>query len=78
VLVDFQGGKNIEEGATELLLVGADGKLSVRNSRVDSDPRSPVGQERLRHYNEWRHRVEDLRAGRSGGINPIPGGKTPN
>src|SRR5262249_41207864 len=75
VLVDFQGGKTIEEGATELLLVGADGKLSVRNSHVDCDPSSPTGRVRLEHYNEWRKRVMDLRDGSGGGGNPLPGGK---
>jgi hypothetical protein len=80
VLVDFRGPKKIDDGATELLVLEADGKLSTRNSRVDSDPRSEIGQERLRHYNHWRERIEELRRGRTsggGGKTTFPGGKGP-
>jgi len=79
MLVDFQGPKKAEDGATELLILEPDGKLTVRNSRVDSDPQSEIGKERLRHYNQWRQRVEKLRHGRTGGggTSPFPGGKGP-
>ena len=79
MLVDFQGPKKAEDGATELLVLEPNGKLTVRNSRVDSDPQSEVGKERLRHYNQWRRRVEELRRGSKGGggTSPFPGGKGP-
>jgi hypothetical protein len=60
VLVDFRGGK-IDEGNIEVLVLTADGHLMVRHSYEDSDPESPVGQERVNRYEAWHARLESYR-----------------
>lgn len=71
VLVDFDGGKktvNIggttairDESASNLLILRADGKLIVRNNRVDSDPDSPQTAARLQRIEEWKAKVGQYR-----------------
>ncbi len=58
MLVDFTGGpkhafkigknKIADESAVEMLILTTDGKLIVRNSRIDSDASEPLGAERAR------------------------------
>lgn len=77
LLVDFEGGarKNIKVGtaiiphddaAYELLILGADGKLSLRSSRIDSDPGFVEGHERIERYGAWKKRIQELRTQASG------------
>jgi hypothetical protein len=72
LLVDFQGGRFInymitkknlinDRAGVEVLVLGADGRLSVRNSRVDGDEKSMIGQDRSQRYQYWRDRLEELR-----------------
>jgi len=77
LVVDFTGSAK-DEGPLEMLFLGPDGKLLVRNSRVDSDPESQEGRTRLDRWRTWRERFELLRrsqpTGTTGGVPPkLPG-----
>lgn len=74
-LVDFHGGKQTsrttatkDESAVDILVLTSDGKLTVRNSRHDSDPDTPEGKERLDRYNTWLRHIRELRGDGGGGI----------
>jgi hypothetical protein len=64
ILVDFEGGKRDktdklfkgEESNYEMLLIGADGKLFVRNSAVDSQDK-----DRIARYQHWKERIIQAR-----------------
>lgn len=64
LLVDFAPGKHgKEESASELLILTPEGKLIVRNSRIDTEADNPIGIERVQRFNSWRDRVRQLRDG---------------
>jgi hypothetical protein len=78
VVVDFDGGKLTgfqrrdggrefiqDTSAVELLVMMPDGKLVVRNSRIDSDPETPAGAERHDRFTFWRDRIAGLRSNRA-------------
>jgi hypothetical protein len=88
MLVDFAGGPKHsvkigkstirDESAVEMLILTTDGKLIVRNSRIDSDASEPVGAEREQQFKAWHAKIEDLRkaampVGKGGGAG-LPGG----
>jgi hypothetical protein len=91
MLVDFTGGpkhafkigkSNVkDESAVEMLILTTDGKLIVRNSRIDSDASEPVGAEREEQFRAWHAKIEDLRkaampTGKGGGA-AMPGFQLP-
>jgi hypothetical protein len=74
LVVDFRGGKHdyiverlrnntpcVDEAATELLILGADGKLAVRNSRFEADPQNPRQVERAARLEHLRERLQQLK-----------------
>lgn len=75
LVVDFDGGKKSyftkrdgakewipgEVSAVELLVLMPDGRLVLRNSRVDSDTDTPTGAERQSRFEFWRDRIAGLR-----------------
>lgn len=74
ILVDFTGGKHgagltLEDSAVEALILSADGKLSVLNSRIDSDPAHPAARGKDRHERVMnaRQRVDEVNSGVSAG-----------
>jgi hypothetical protein len=92
VLVDFRGGLSVsyrltalrsvyDDSAVQLLYLGPDGKLRVRNGAVDTNPHSPRGLERSQRYWAWRDRLIALkeqalgiaRKQRPPGVGPPPG-----
>jgi hypothetical protein len=87
LLVDFQGGKHLnyqvgnkklaDDSVYELLIMGPDDKLTVRNSRIDSNKANGIGAERERHYDHWRQRLADLKKGGGSSVPTFPGGKGP-
>jgi hypothetical protein len=71
VLVDFAGGKRTvmsdgkpvtEDTPVEMLVLNADGKLIVRNSRSDT-----ANGERLNRYNKWKTWTDEVRRGSQSG-----------
>jgi hypothetical protein len=69
LVIDFKGGEDAnwplpdkstisEKAAIELLVLSPDGKLLSFNSREDSDPLTPRGGEREKHYHEWKTFLE--------------------
>lgn len=69
LIVDFAGGKQgKDEIATEILVLTPDGKLIVRNSRIDTEGSTPQTRERIVRYNVWKDRIQTLRAS-----TPAPG-----
>ena len=87
VLVDFVGGKRYkgntplveEETAVEALIVSADGKLSVLNSRVDSDASLDPAKERHERVIRARDRIVEVSNQNAGVVDPKgpPGMKLP-
>jgi hypothetical protein len=76
LVVDFQGGQvGPEESATELLIIGPDGKLAVRNSRDDIDPENPQAVERESRLELLRERIQELKRPRAAPIGIGGGGK---
>ncbi len=77
LLVDFEGGRHEkykfgrsylkDDAAVEMLVLNPDGSLGVRSSRVDSDPKTDNGRQRVEHYNRWRNRVREVRNQSGGG-----------
>ena len=74
VLVDFVGGRRLRPGASnnfeedtavEALVLGADGKLRVLNSREAADPASPVAIEREHRVMSARQRATEVQRGSS-------------
>lgn len=70
LVVDFEGGKRAkpahpvqDESAVEVLVLTPEGKLMVRNSRIDSDTEYPDGNERITRYNAWVGRIRQLATG---------------
>ena len=74
MLVDFDGGKqehrfgtlpgypNVkDESAVDVLILSPNGKLIVRNSRIDGNPELPAGKERQDRVNRWHERVMDAK-----------------
>ncbi|MFO0866085.1 MAG: hypothetical protein U0744_15805 [Gemmataceae bacterium] len=74
MLVDFDGGKqehrfatlpgypNVkDESAVDVLILGPNGKLIVRNSRIDGNPDLPAGKERQDRVNQWHDRVQEAK-----------------
>jgi hypothetical protein len=74
LVVDFRGGKvayvveqwgknneQPDESASEVLMLGTDGKLAVRNSRVDADPENPREVERRARLEHLRDRLNELK-----------------
>jgi hypothetical protein len=68
VLVDFTGGKRYrntgvfeEDSALDALILSPEGKLVVRNSRVDSDVANPEARERHERVLHARQRVADTK-----------------
>lgn len=86
-LVDFDGGERDvhvgpakvsvkDDSASNLLILQADGKLIVRNSRVDADPNSPEYAARMQRIEEWKKKTEPFRqnSANPGGAGPgLPG-----
>jgi hypothetical protein len=77
ILVDFEGGRirqpNLsDESAVELLILNADGKLVVRNSRADSDPNEPESKDRKKRIEEWKAKVEPYRVDANPAMNANP------
>jgi hypothetical protein len=70
VVVDFTGGYKVEypfaktwltdTAAVELLLLGDDGKLFLRNGRSDGDKDAERGHQRWVRYTHWHQRLEEL------------------
>ncbi len=85
VLIDFEGGWKTQvkvgsttiprdEAAVEVLILSPDGKMTVRNSRRDSDaadPNNTVAVDRQERYERWLTRIRQLR---NGGGTAAPGG----
>lgn len=82
VLVDFDGGKKSaqfpgetrsvkDESASNLLILRPDGRLIVRNTRVDSDPDSQENAVRQNRVEEWKAKVRRFR------VAPNPGASAP-
>ncbi|MBI3408118.1 MAG: hypothetical protein HY040_07150 [Planctomycetes bacterium] len=64
LLVDFSGGrKDRDESAVEVLVLTPEGKLVVRNSRIDAEDDNPIGKDRKVRYDAWREHVSSLRSG---------------
>lgn len=71
LLVDLDGGRKVnvlvgkanltDESAAELLILTPEGKLILRNSRIDTEEDYPEGKERKARHDQWRERVEQLR-----------------
>lgn len=97
LVVDFDGGRktNFERrdrskefmedfSAVELLVLMPDGRLVLRNSRIDSDTEMPAGAERHDRFVFWRDRIASLRQNRAAagaGVEDgpmMPGGKGPD
>jgi hypothetical protein len=91
MLVDFEGGKyehrfatlpgypNVkDESAVDVLILAPNGKLIVRNSRVDGNPELPAGKERQDRVTHWHDRVQEAKnagAAATPGNGPgMPGG----
>lgn len=87
LIVDYTGGRRPwfvrrdgttdasvgeDTSAVEVLALTTDGRLVVRNSRIDSDSDTPEGLERRERYEQWRERLTNLRqgAGAPGGAQP--------
>lgn len=74
MLVDFEGGTRHgfrdrlgytylkDESAIDLLILTSDGKLIVRNTRVDSETDTPEGMDRIARYQAWRNRLTQINA----------------
>lgn len=85
MLIDFDGGKQkrkvdgassiiSDDSAIEILVLGADGKLIVRNSRADSDLENPEGRERIHRVSSYRDRLHQVHnQGQGGGGVKMPG-----
>src|SRR5436853_5307581 len=83
VLVDFDGGKRTfkatptggaalpDDAASNLLILTADGKLIVRNTRADSGTGNDA-KVRLERISDWKAKVDELRATPEGGPRPGP------
>jgi hypothetical protein len=65
ILVDFEGGKRTftsdgkdihEESTVEMLVLNADGKLTVHNSRADAEDRT-----RRQRYDVWKQEIKSLK-----------------
>jgi hypothetical protein len=68
LLVDFEGGKKPnakgmpeDNAAVEMLVLGSDGRLELRNSRVDSDIATASGKQRDDRHKAWRKRLKEAR-----------------
>ncbi|GEM_PF-7072778 len=83
LIVDFQGGKMTffekrdgakeyveDTSAVDVLALTLDGRLVVRNSRLDADPETPDGAERRDRFVQWRERLGDLRPAPAAGAGP--------
>jgi hypothetical protein len=89
LIVDYTGGRrtNVRVGkeyvdqdtsAIDMLALLPDGRLVMRNQRVDSDPEFAAGQERQQRFDQWRDRLKELRDGaRPMGLNMGLGGPPP-
>ncbi|QEL16897.1 hypothetical protein [Limnoglobus roseus] len=85
ICVDYDGGKQTrpfegrsleDEGAVEMLILNADGSLTVRNSGVDTAV--PERIERVKNWDEWIERVKaDTAAAGELGVQPMGGGFGP-
>jgi len=79
VLVDFFGGKRMsEDAAVDALVMSSDGKLTVLNSREQTDSANPGARERQERVKSARKRVEEVleqgnEAGGPGGPMGVPG-----
>jgi hypothetical protein len=82
LVVDYDGGPRLnvrigkesvssDASAVDMLVLTPEGDLIVRNSRRDTDPEAPEGEERNERYEQWRDRLAELRAG--GGRPALPG-----
>ena len=76
--LEGSGHSREDASAVEVLALTPDGRLVLRNSRLDADPdNSTAGAERRDRYDQWRERLNDLRApaGAPGGAVPpgVPG-----
>ncbi len=76
ILVDFIGGKRFngailqDEAAVEALILSPDGKLTVLNSRIDSDPAFEAAKDRHDRVTSVRRRVEDVLSRAAGVVDP--------
>ncbi len=85
IVVDFEGGKKLfffrrdgnreyvsggDESAFEVLALMPDGRLVVRNSRIDSDNETFAGAQRQQRFDFWNNRISSLRQL----ANPLGGG----
>ncbi len=86
LLVDFDGGKRSfkvgnstlnDDSAVEALVMTPEGRLIVRNSRLDSDPVVPEAKQRQDRLDAARQRVQQVRQGAAaapaGGGPAMPG-----
>lgn len=84
LLVDFEGGRrdNVrigkdsvrDESAIDVLIMTPEGKLTVRNSGYDADPKSRGGRVRKERLELWREHVHQAQAGGADrGNQPGPG-----
>ena len=85
LLVDFDGGwknnvkignvtVNKDESAVDALILTPEGKLIVRNSRIDTDPATTRGEERKERYESWFGRLREIFGQGAGGgaVMPAP------
>ncbi len=69
VLADFNGGKakipggkgQFDESASDLLILNADGRLIVRNTRADSEPDTAEFKLRQQRIEDWKAKVAPFR-----------------
>lgn len=84
VLIDFDGGKKTQtfpgdfrpttdSSASSLLILRADGKLIVRNTRDDSDPAAESYINRQKRVDDWKLKVGMFRAANPNATT-VPGG----
>src|SRR5262249_39076586 len=67
-----------DTSAVDLLALTTDGRLVLRNSRIDSDTETPDGAERRERFDQWRERLSNLRQGSGGaGAPATPPGVPP-
>ena len=91
LLVDFDGGRKAfkvgattvnDDSAVEALVMTPEGRLVVRNSRLDSDPVVPEAKQRQDRLEAIRLRVQQARQGAAAGqpgagagMPMLPGGR---